>query len=95
MRNWEITNTGSLSARRKSWDAFFADRSWTGVNVTIPYKRAAMKYCDVISERALRIGCVNTVVREADGLVHGYNTDYDGFLGLVNRAGIFPAARRR
>ena len=37
-------------------DAFFADRSWTGVNVTIPYKRAAMKYCDVISERAARIG---------------------------------------
>ena len=75
-------------------DAFFADRSWTGVNVTIPYKRAAMKYCDVISERALRIGCVNTVVREADGLVHGYNTDYDGFLGLVNRAGYIPRGKK-
>ena len=75
-------------------DAFFADRSWTGVNVTIPYKRAAMKYCDVISERALRIGCVNTVVREDDGLVHGYNTDYDGFLGLVNRAGYIPRGKK-
>lgn len=75
-------------------DAFFADRSWTGVNVTIPYKRAAMKYCDVISERALRIGCVNTVVREADGLVHGYNTDYDGFLGLVNRTGYIPRGKK-
>lgn len=75
-------------------DAFFADKSWTGVNVTIPYKRAAMKYCDVISERAMRIGCVNTVVREADGLVHGYNTDYDGFLGLVNRAGYVPGGKK-
>ena len=75
-------------------DAFFADKSWTGVNVTIPYKRAAMKYCDVISERAMRIGCVNTVVREADGLVHGYNTDYDSFLGLVNRAGDVPGGKK-
>ena len=75
-------------------DNFFADTSWHGVNVTIPYKRAAMKYCDFVSERARRIGCVNTVVRGNDGSLCGYNTDYDGFLGLVRRSGFEPAGKK-
>ena len=33
-------------------DAFFADTKWQGVNVTIPYKRSAMSYCDFISAYA-------------------------------------------
>ena len=68
-------------------DAFFADTKWQGVNVTIPYKRSAMSYCDFISERAQRIGCVNTIVRR-DGKLYGYNTDYDGFLALVRLSGL-------
>ncbi len=44
MRTTDTCGTGP-----EELDAFFADRSWTGVNVTIPYKRAAMKYCDVIA----------------------------------------------
>lgn len=68
-------------------DAFFADTKWQAVNVTIPYKRSAMSYCDFISERAQRIGCVNTIVRR-NGKLYGYNTDYDGFLALVRLSGL-------
>ncbi len=74
-------------------DAFFADTGWQGVNVTIPYKRSAMSYCDFISERAQRIGCVNTIVRR-DGKLYGYNTDYDGFLALVRLSGLEVSGKK-
>lgn len=59
-----------------------------GLNVTIPYKRDIMKYCDVISEEALKIGSVNTVVRSKDGRLFAYNTDKYGLEYMVRRAGI-------
>lgn len=74
-------------------DAFFADTGWQGVNVTIPYKRSAMSCCDFISERAQRIGCINTIVRR-DGKLYGYNTDYDGFLALVRLSGLEVSGKK-
>ena len=52
---------------------------YNGYNVTIPYKKDIMKYLDVIDDIALNIGAVNTVYIK-DGLVHGTNTDYFGFI---------------
>ena len=52
---------------------------YNGFNVTIPYKKIIMEYLDVIDEKALSIGSVNTVYVK-DGKVIGTNTDYDGFL---------------
>lgn len=59
-----------------------------GFNVTIPYKKTVMQYCDEISQRAKAIGSVNTIVREEDGRLVGYNTDYYGFSYLLETAGI-------
>ncbi len=58
-----------------------------GLNVTIPYKRDVMAFCDVIDEGAKAIGSVNTIVRR-EGKLYGYNTDIDGFLYMLDRAGI-------
>ena len=58
-----------------------------GLNVTIPYKREVMKFCDVLDPAAADIGSVNTLVRR-DGKLRGYNTDIDGFLYMLRRAGI-------
>ncbi len=58
-----------------------------GLNVTIPYKREVMQYCDAIDPAAEAIGSVNTLVRR-DGKLVGYNTDIDGFLYMLRRAGI-------
>ena len=48
-----------------------------GANVTIPYKIEILQYIDVLDEKAKKIGSVNTVVNK-DGVLYGYNTDYDG-----------------
>ncbi len=52
---------------------------YSGLNVTIPYKKAIMQYLDIIDEKALRIGSVNTIYVK-DNKIIGTNTDYDGFL---------------
>jgi shikimate dehydrogenase len=56
-----------------------ADPDWRGCNVTIPHKIAAMPHLSRVDPVAARIGAVNTIVREPDGLV-GYNSDAPGFL---------------
>lgn len=58
-----------------------------GLNVTIPYKRDVMAFCDVIDPAAEAIGSVNTLVRRK-GKLYGYNTDIDGFLYMLRRAKI-------
>lgn len=50
----------------------------SGANVTIPYKEKIIDYLDDISDEARRIGAVNTIKNE-NGLLKGYNTDYYGF----------------
>jgi len=56
------------------------DAEWRGCNVTMPHKQAVMPLLDAIDPEAAAIGAVNTVVREADGRLVGYNTDAAGFL---------------
>lgn len=67
---------------------FLKSGEFDGMNVTIPYKKAVIPYCDNLDDVAQRIGCVNTIVRGTDGALHGYNTDYFGFLSMCDRAGI-------
>ena len=61
---------------------------WDGLNVTIPYKKTVLPYCARLSDRARRIGAVNTLVRLPDGGIFGDNTDAYGFEKLIGRAGI-------
>ncbi len=56
------------------------DPDWRGCNITMPHKQAALAQLDRIDPQAARIGAVNTVVRGADGLLTGANTDAPGFL---------------
>ena len=66
---------------------FLQEGSFRGLNVTIPYKKTVMAYCQKLSPAAERIGSVNTIVRKADGSLYGDNTDYDGFRYLLQSAG--------
>jgi shikimate dehydrogenase len=55
-------------------------QGYKGVNVTVPHKENAMKFCDELDEPAQRVGAVNMVsVTESGGLA-GRNTDGIGFL---------------
>jgi len=60
-----------------------SDALWRGCNVTMPHKQAIMPLLNRIDDEAARIGAVNTVVREANGTLTGYNTDAPGFLEPV------------
>lgn len=64
---------------------FLKEKNFEAINVTLPYKEAVIPYLDVISEKAKRIGAVNTVVNK-NGVLYGYNTDYYGMRSLIERA---------
>ena len=68
--------------------AFLRETDIGGCNVTIPYKRDVMPYCDVIDDAARAIGSVNTLVRRKDGRLYAWNTDAAGFCYMLRRAGI-------
>lgn len=70
----------------KDLQSFFEKREFKGINVTIPYKKEVMKYCDFMSENAEKIGSVNTIVNK-NGKLYGYNTDYYGFKYMIESIG--------
>jgi len=59
---------------------------FAGGNVTIPHKEAAFALADTLTERAQRIGAVNTLVVGGDGRVHGDNTDAPGFCAHLDQS---------
>ena len=68
-------------------EAFMKEHNFKGINVTIPYKKAVIPYLDVISPEAQKIGAVNTVTVR-DGKLYGDNTDYFGFVYMLEKSGI-------
>ena len=79
--------------RRRALAPFLRERAFSGVNVTIPYKRAVMPLCDALSDEAARIGSVNTIVNDG-GRLTGYNTDYYGLRRMAEAAGIPFSGRK-
>lgn len=73
--------------KREELGAFMTERAFSGINVTIPYKKSVMDYLDVISDDARKIGAVNTVVNR-DGKLYGYNTDFYGLKALLIHNGV-------
>ncbi len=53
---------------------------WAGCNVTMPHKQAIIPLLDELDPVAAKLGAVNTVVRQEDGRLKGFNTDAGGFL---------------
>lgn len=76
-----------LGLEKDEFYELFESRTFSAVNVTIPYKVDAYNLCDIISDEAKLVGSVNTVVNK-NGKLYGYNTDYFGFVYMLKRAGI-------
>lgn len=68
-------------------EAFMTEHNFKGINVTIPYKKAVIPYLDVVSPEAQKIGAVNTVTVR-DGKLYGDNTDYFGFVYMLEKSGV-------
>ena len=75
-------------------EGFLSQPNIGGLNVTIPYKRDVMPFCDVIDPMAQAIGSVNTLTRRADGKLYAFNTDAAGFCWMAERAGISFAGKK-
>lgn len=67
-------------------DEFFKKREFSGLNVTIPYKKDVIKYCAELSDTAKKIGSVNTITVRPDGTLYGDNSDYFGFSYMVEQS---------
>jgi shikimate dehydrogenase len=86
LHNWGLRTSG-LPGKYEAWPtepkklkAFMAEvraRRIKGVSVTIPHKQTVMTYLDGVTERAGRVGAVNTLFW-ADGKLLGDNTDVAG-----------------
>lgn len=87
---WE-TAPGDLGGRVA---ALRTDPGIAGANVTIPHKQAVVAHLDGVSEHAVSIGAVNTLVRDGGRLL-GENTDWIGFLDDLRRHGLGNLAGAR
>ncbi|NUO17831.1 shikimate dehydrogenase [bacterium] len=84
--SWAFQNTGLSGSytlydfpRRLARSFLLQARiSWDGMNVTAPHKDLAFSLCDELTDSALSVQAVNTLVRKQGKLV-GHNTDVAGF----------------
>jgi 3-dehydroquinate dehydratase/shikimate dehydrogenase len=56
-----------------------------GFAVTLPNKENIMRHLDDCDSLAAEIGAVNTVAVQDDGKLAGFNTDYQGILGALEK----------
>lgn len=66
-------------------ESFVKSKNFEGLNVTMPYKKTVMKYCDELDSIAQKTGSVNTLAFK-DGVLKGYNTDYFGLDYALKRS---------
>jgi shikimate dehydrogenase len=57
-----------------------------GCNITLPHKVQAMQWVDHVDPLGQRMGAINLVVVQADGALHGFNTDGYGFIQSLRDA---------
>lgn len=69
-------------------ESFLKNANFQGLNVTIPYKKAVIEFCDHLSPEALKLGAVNTIIKASDGSLSGHNTDYYGFQYMLRKSGL-------
>ena len=74
-------------------ECFLKNGDFTGINVTVPYKKDVIPYLDELTPRAKKLGAVNTIVRR-EGKLIGHNTDYFGFQTMVRASGLDPAGKK-
>lgn len=73
---------------------FFRMGDFTGLNVTIPYKKDVIPFCSELSPCAKAMGAVNTIVRRRDGSLIGHNTDYHGFEVMLVHSKLSVAGKK-
>ena len=73
---------------------FLQHGEFDALNVTIPYKKAVLPYCAVLSDAVKAIGSANTLVRQPDGTLFADNTDAFGFSCIADECGVDIAGKK-
>lgn len=71
-----------------SWQRFLD--GYRAINITTPFKELAFRKVlesGMVDDSVRAIGAINIAVKEADGLVHGYNSDFLGVRLLLQERG--------
>ena len=74
-------------------EGFLRAGDFSGINVTVPYKKDVIPYLDELTPIAKKLGAVNTIVRR-DGKLIGQNTDYFGFLAMIRESRLDVAGKK-
>lgn len=61
-----------------------------GFSVTMPHKTEMLAGCDSASDDSVKLGSINTIVRNSDDSLHGESTDGPGFIDALVAAGVDP-----
>ena len=72
----------------------FQSGEFSGLNVTIPYKKDVISYCEHLTKEAQAVCAVNTIVRQADGTYLGHNTDVFGFQTMLRYSGVNVSGKK-
>lgn len=72
-------NEADSTHLREILDGLRYTSSFAGAAVTRPNKVAVMEYLDVLDPLCEKMGSCNTIVKDNDGTLTGYNTDGVGF----------------
>ncbi len=73
---------------------FLRHGEFDALNITIPYKKAVLPYCAVLSDAVKAIGSANTLVRQTDGTLFADNTDAFGFSCIADECGVNVAGKK-
>ncbi|NEW79314.1 MAG: shikimate dehydrogenase, partial [Gelidibacter sp.] len=77
--NYQYSNFDIPEIEEFPFLLYHREDEFRGLNVTIPYKEAIIKYLDEVDPEAQKIGAVNTIKVTDDNQLIGYNTDVYGF----------------
>ena len=84
---------GLFEKEPEQLEDFLKNGDFTGLNVTVPYKKTVIPYLDELSDRAAQLGAVNTIVRRDEKLI-GHNTDYFGFRQMLLQSGLQTCGKK-
>ena len=69
-------------------EEFITKKDFAGLSIVFPYKKEVVKYCDVLTDTAKKLDCVDTITVDEKGRLIGDNCEYDGFCHMINKCGI-------
>lgn len=67
---------------------FINKKDFAGLSIVFPYKKEVVKYCDILTDTARKLDCVDTITVDAEGRLVGDNCEYDGFCHMITKCGV-------